>query len=61
MEDLLSCKDLFELLELKGVIPKPTKKEEWKKLNRKMIGQIRQWIDHSVFHHVAHETDAYSL
>uniref|UniRef100_A0A1U7WMD9 Guanylate-binding protein 4-like n=1 Tax=Nicotiana sylvestris TaxID=4096 RepID=A0A1U7WMD9_NICSY len=34
---------------------------EWKKLNRKTIGQIRQWIDDSVFHHVAQETDAYAL
>ena len=61
MEDLLNCKDLFDLLKLKGVNPDPTKEGEWKKLNRKTIGQIRQWIDHSVFHHVAQETDAYAL
>ena len=61
MEDLLNCKDLFDPLDLKGVNPDPTKEGEWKKLNRKTIGQIRQWIDHSVFHHVAQETDAYAL
>lgn len=61
MEDLLSCKDLFDPIELKGANPDPAKASEWKKLNRKSIGHIRKWIDHSVFHHVAQETDAYDL
>lgn len=61
MEDLLSCKDLFDPIEAKGRNPDSTKEAEWKKLNRKTIGQIRQWIDDSVFHHVAQETDAYAL
>ena len=61
MEDLLSYRDLYDLLELLGINPDPTKEAEWKKLNRKTIGQIRQWIDHSVFHHVAQETDAHVL
>ncbi|MCF8701896.1 hypothetical protein L3054_10960, partial [Corynebacterium sp. MC-10] len=61
MEDLLSCKDLFDPIELKGEKPDSVKEIEWKKSNRKTIGQIRQWIDHSVFHHVAQETDAYVL
>ncbi|KAL5700308.1 hypothetical protein ACHQM5_025767 [Ranunculus cassubicifolius] len=59
MEDLLSCKDLFDPIELKGANPDPAKEIEWKKLNRKSIGHIRKWIDQSVFHHVAQETDAY--
>jgi hypothetical protein len=29
-------------------------------LNRKAVGYIRQWVDQSVFHHVAKEVDAYS-
>ena len=41
MEDLLSCKDLFDPLEFKGKNLDPTKKVEWKKLNRKMISQIQ--------------------
>ena len=61
MEDLLSCKDLYDPIEEKGVNPDSTKEAEWKKLSRKTIGQIRQWIDNSVFHHVAQETDAYVL
>ena len=61
MEDFLNCKDLFDPLDAEGRNPDPTKEAEWKKMNRKTIGQIRQWIDHSVFHHVAQETDAYTL
>ncbi|CAH9127834.1 unnamed protein product [Cuscuta epithymum] len=61
MEDFLSCKDLFDPIEMKGINSDPAKSTEWKKINRKTIGQIRQWIDHSVFHHVAQETDAYAL
>ena len=61
MEDLLNCRDLFDLIEEKGVKPASVKDEDWKKLNKKTIGQIRQWIDHSVFHHVAQETDVYEL
>ncbi|CAH9137277.1 unnamed protein product [Cuscuta epithymum] len=58
MEDFLSCKDLFDPIEMKGINPDPAKSTEWKKINRKTVVQIRQWIDHSVFHHVAQETDA---
>ena len=61
MEDLLNYKDLFDPIEMEGKNPDPTKEGEWKKLNKKVIGQIRQWIDHSVFHHVAQEIDAYAL
>ena len=30
-------------------------------MNRKMIGLIRQCIEHEVFHHVVQETSAYKL
>ena len=61
MEDILYCKELFEPIECKGYKPVTTTEDEWKKLNRKTIWQIRQWVDQSVFHHVAKEVDAYSL
>ncbi|KAL6328683.1 hypothetical protein AAG906_003368 [Vitis piasezkii] len=61
MEDILYCKELFEPIKCKGYKPITTTEDEWKKLNRKTIGQIRQWVDQSVFHHVAKEVDAYSL
>ena len=61
MEDLLNCKDLFDPLEDEGKKPDEVTDQVWKKMHKKTIGQIRQWIDHSVFHHVAQETDAYNL
>ncbi|CAL5356104.1 unnamed protein product [Camellia sinensis] len=54
-------KDLFDPIALKGVKPDGDKDGDWIKTNRKIVGQIRQWINHSVFHHVAQETDAYAL
>ncbi|GFY86925.1 hypothetical protein Acr_05g0005640 [Actinidia rufa] len=61
MEDILFCKDLHDPLENKGEKPEATKDEEWRKMNRKTIGLIRQCIGHEVFHHVAQETSAYDL
>ncbi|KAF7149048.1 hypothetical protein RHSIM_Rhsim03G0193900 [Rhododendron simsii] len=61
MEDMLSWKDLYDPLEYEGIKPNDTKTEDWKKLNRKAVGLIRQCIGQEVFHHVAQETDAYAL
>ncbi|GFS37024.1 hypothetical protein Acr_00g0049300 [Actinidia rufa] len=61
MEDILFCKDLHDPLENKGEKPEAKKDEEWRKMNRKTIGLIRQCIRHEVFHHVAQETSAYDL
>lgn len=61
MEDMLYTKDLFDPLELKGVKPADTKDVDWKKANRKTIGLIRQCVGQEVFHHIAQETDAYTL
>ena len=58
MKDLLYCKDLYGPLQ--GDSAKPTTKtdDEWKRLDRKTIGFIRQWLDDSVFHHVSTEISA---
>jgi hypothetical protein len=61
MEDILYCKKLFDPIEFKGVKPIAIANEDWKKLNWKAVGYIRQWVDQSVFHHVAKEVDGYSL
>ena len=45
MEDILYCKELFVPIECRGYKLVTTTKDEWKKLNRKTIGQIRQWVD----------------
>ena len=61
MEDILYCRDMHEAIE--GVAAKPTNMtdEKWRKLHRKAVGTIRQWVDDSVFHHVSKETDAEEL
>jgi hypothetical protein len=46
MEDILYCKELFEPIELNGIKPDAKTDDEWKKLNRKAVGHIRQWVDH---------------
>ena len=58
MEDLLYCKDLY--LPLRGDVAKPQEKSDvdWSILHRKTVGYIRQWVDQSVYHHVAQETRA---
>ncbi|BBH02116.1 hypothetical protein Prudu_012586 [Prunus dulcis] len=61
MEDILYCKDLYEPLQLLGQKPAGKSDDAWSILNRKVVGQIRQWVDQSVFHHVSQETDAYKL
>ena len=60
-EDLLFCKDLYGPIEGDSGKPEGMKDDEWNRLNRKAVGVIRQWIDDSVFHHVATETSAHDL
>ncbi|GFS35125.1 hypothetical protein Acr_00g0037980 [Actinidia rufa] len=50
MEDILFCKDLHDPLENKGDKPLGTKDEEWRKMNRKTIGLIRQCNGHEEGH-----------
>ena len=61
MEDLLFCNDLNGPIEGDSGKPKGMKDNEWKKLNRKVVDFIRQWIDDSVFHHVSIENSAHGL
>ena len=61
IDDILYCKELFELIECRGYKPVTTTEDEWKKLIRKTIEQIRQWVDQRVFHYVAKEVNAYSI
>ncbi|KAA8526119.1 hypothetical protein F0562_007781 [Nyssa sinensis] len=61
MEDILYCKDLYEPIEGDTAKPKDMDDEKWKRLHRKTIGNIRQWLDDSVFSHVSNETDAQVL
>lgn len=53
MENMVSWKDLYDPLEHAGVKPTDIKVDDWKKLNRKAVGLIRQCIGEEVFHQVA--------
>ncbi|KAF7143342.1 hypothetical protein RHSIM_Rhsim05G0201800 [Rhododendron simsii] len=61
IEDVLYTKDLY--LPIYGDTKKPqgTSDEDWKVTNRKAVALIRTWVDQSVFHHVAQETNVYEL
>jgi hypothetical protein len=60
MEAILYCKELFDPIKFKGVKPISITNDDWKKLNKKAVGYIRQWVDQSVFHRVA-KVNAHSL
>ena len=61
MEDVLYCKDLHNPIEGDSAKPSDMSNRVWEKLNRKIIGCIRQCIDVNVFHHVSQETNAEAL
>nr|KYP59402.1 Retrovirus-related Pol polyprotein from transposon TNT 1-94 [Cajanus cajan] len=61
MEDLLFCRDLYDPIEANDIKPKDKSEEDWKKVNRKTISMIRQWIDQSICHHVSNETNTFNL
>jgi len=49
MEDLLFCRDWYDPIEEKGVKPVSKSEGDWKKINSKIVGVIRQWIDQSIY------------
>jgi hypothetical protein len=58
MEDILYYKDMYDPVEKGDTKPDKVTDEDWNKLHRKAVSLIRQWVDLSVFHHVATETNA---
>lgn len=61
MKDILYCKGLYALVEVDGAKQNDISKEEWKKLNRKSISHIKQWLDDSIFYHMLNKTFAHSV
>ena len=61
MEDLFFCIDLFGPIDGDCGIPVGMIDDVLYWLIRKAVCVIRQWIDDSVFHHVATETSAHDL
>lgn len=53
MKDLLCCLDYEDTLPGDAGKPKDMLDQDWVKLNKKIVGEIRQWIDNSVYRHVA--------
>ena len=61
MEDLLYCKDLYDPIEGDNAKSSDMSDANWKKLKKKTVGTIRQWLDISLYNHVAKETDPHTL
>lgn len=61
VSNIYYCKDLHEHNECDSFKLRSMSDCGWKKISRKAIGYIRQWVDFNVFHHISRETDAYGL
>jgi len=61
MEDLLFCRGLYDPIEEKCVKTIGKSDGDLKKINRKTIGVIKQWINQSIYHHVSGENLSYNL
>ena len=61
MEDLLNCKDLYDPIKVDNVKSRDMSDVDWMKLEKKILGVIFQWVNISLYNHVAKETNPYSL
>lgn len=52
---------MFQPLQNEGAKPDSRSDTDWNVMNRKTVGQIWQWVDQSIFHHVAQDMVAYML
>ena len=53
MDDLLNCKDPYDPIEGDYVKPSYMLDANWKKLKKKTLGSIYQWVDINLYNHVA--------
>ena len=60
IEGLLNCKDLYDPIEGDNATSSDMSNADWKKLKKKTLGAIRQWVDISLYN-VAKETDPHTL
>ena len=61
IEDLLNCKDLYDPIEGDNIKSSDMLDVDWKKLKKKTLGIIRQWVDIILYNHVAKETSPHTL
>ena len=57
MEDLFNYKDLYDPTERDNTKPSEMSYADWKKLKKKTLSVICQWVDISLYNHVAKEMD----
>ena len=57
MEDFFNCKDLYDPIEQDNAKPSEMSYANWKKLKKKTLSVICQWVDISLYNHVAKEMD----
>ena len=53
MDDLLNCKVPYDPIEGDYVKPSYMLDANWKKLKKKTLGAIYQWVDINLYNHVA--------
>ena len=53
MGNLLNCKDLYDPIEGDNAMSSDMSNDKWKKLKKKTLGVIRQWLDFNLYNHVA--------
>nr|KYP66486.1 Retrovirus-related Pol polyprotein from transposon TNT 1-94 [Cajanus cajan] len=57
MEDRLNLLDLYDPIEGDGSKPEKMSDGDWKKLKKKTLSTIRQWVDITLYNQVSKETD----
>ena len=53
MENILNCKDLYDPIQRDNAKSSDMSDADWKKLKKKALGVICQWMDISLYNHVA--------
>ena len=61
MEELLNYKDLYDPIEGDNAKSSDMSDADWKKLKKKTLAFIRQWVDTNLYNHIARETNPYTL
>ena len=61
IEDLLNCKDLYDPIKEDNAKSSNMSDDNWMKLKKKRMGAICQWVNISLYNHVAKETNPHTL
>lgn len=61
MDDLFCHKDLFDLIKLGFNKTVRICEDDWEKIHRKVVENIKQLVEFSVYPHIKHKIDALVL